>query len=76
MVVGAIQAGRRKAPDQPAKQRLVADVHAKRDLGLLTVAAKRALADQQADHYAALERSQWAHNRCFTALPVSPSIKT
>ena len=73
MVVGPVQLRARKALDQPVEQRLVAGVHAQRDLRLLAVAAERPLADQQADQHAAVEcdsRSRVVyHGRsriCFT----------
>ena len=53
--VGPVQARARKALDQPAKQRLVADVHAQGDLRLLAVAPERPLADQDADETAPVE---------------------
>src|SRR5205807_9804421 len=49
MVVRAIEPGFRKAIDQPPEDRLVPNVHAERDLGLLPVASERPLAHYQAD---------------------------
>ena len=71
MVIGAVQAGRREPLDQPAEQRLVADVHPQRDLGLLAVPAERALPDQQADEQPTIEvrervQARASIARCFT----------
>jgi len=58
MVIGAIQPAIRETFDQPVEQGLVARVHPQRHLGLLSVAAKRALADEETDHHAAVEVGQ------------------
>jgi len=43
----------------------VPDVHAQRDLWLLSVPAKRALADQQADEQAVVEVGELIHDPMF-----------
>ena len=74
MVVGAVEARAGKARLQPAEQRLVADVHAQRDLRLLPVAAEVALADQDAHDEAPLDVAQLRLRRvrsprdCFTVM--------
>jgi hypothetical protein len=55
VVIRAVQSRRRKSSDQPPEKGFVADMHPKRDLGLLAVTTKGALSDQQSGHDAALE---------------------
>ena len=61
VVVRTVEAAVREALGQPAQERLVPDMHAECDLGLLTVTTKRALTDQQSDHHAAFEGRQLSH---------------
>jgi hypothetical protein len=58
MVVGAIEPAVREMPLQPSEQSLVAGMHPERDLGLLTVAAKGTLADEQPDEQPMIELGQ------------------
>jgi hypothetical protein len=67
--VGAIEASPRKGLLEPAEEALVADVHAECDVGLTSVAAEVAFADEQAEDEPLLERVE--HGRmmatgCFT----------
>ena len=55
VVIKAVQTRLKEALYKPSKQGLVPRVHPQRHLGLLAVAAERALADQEADDHAALE---------------------
>ena len=61
MVIRAIEARSRKTLHKPIEQRLVTHVHPERHLGLLAVASKRPLPDQQTDDDAALEVGEFAH---------------
>ena len=76
MVVGPVQPGLGEALHQPAEQRLVAHVHPQRHLGLLAVAAERALADQQPDEQPAVEvRELRPATACYSGRVVSPHEK-
>lgn len=58
MPVGSVQATPGKALHEPAKQGLVAHVHAQRYLGLLAVTAKGSLANEDPYHHPSLKRRQ------------------
>src|SRR5205814_6165778 len=76
VAVGTIEAGSREDILQPAEDRLVADVHAKRYLGVLTVAPEVSLADEQAGDEPALEVGQGSLRLWEHRLIVSPSRQT
>ena len=61
VAVRTVQAGAREALEKPAKERLVAHVHAQGDLGLLPVATERPLADQDADDDTAVKGADGFH---------------
>jgi hypothetical protein len=54
VVVRTVEARAREAALEPTEQRLVANVHPERDLGVLSVAAEMALTDEDASEEAAL----------------------
>jgi hypothetical protein len=53
--IGAIETRMREAVDEPAEERLVADVHPQRDVGLPSISSERPLADQHTDQHALLK---------------------
>jgi len=61
VAVGSVQAGARKALDQPLEQRGVPGVHAQRDLRLAPVAAERTLADEDPHQYAPVIVAEIGH---------------
>ena len=64
MVIGPVQLAARDGLLEPPEERLVARVHAQRDLGALAVAAEVRVAHEHAEHEAGLEgamRRQLGH---------------
>jgi hypothetical protein len=68
MCIRAIQTRAREPVDEPAKQWLVADVHAQNDVRLPSVASECPFADEHADQDSAIKLIEWrGHRRFLTA---------
>jgi hypothetical protein len=76
VVVGPVEPGCREARLEPAKDPFVPNMHPQHDLGLATIAAERALADEQPGENAAIELGERIHDAGSNRDAVSPGRKT